>query len=234
MDRDHIREEYLQIVATVREHVAEQLQLGLFETEVNESETESEFANLDLSALDADAQGCTKCKLHEGRTTVVFGVGNPNADLMFIGEAPGADEDRQGEPFVGRAGKLLTEIIKAMKFTREDVYIANVLKCRPPGNRDPAPDEVETCSPYLIRQIELIQPKVIVALGSFAAKMLLNTKTGITALRGQFHESTLAQQSDNAPVIMPTYHPAYLLRNPNAKREVWEDMQQVMELLNKN
>ncbi len=234
MDRDYIREEYLQIVATVREHVAEQLQLGLFETEVNESKPESEFANLDLSALDADAQGCTKCKLHEGRNTVVFGVGNPNADLMFIGEAPGADEDRQGEPFVGRAGKLLTDIIKAMKFTREDVYIANVLKCRPPGNRDPAPDEVETCSPYLIRQIEIIQPKVIVALGSFAAKMLLNTKTGITALRGQFHESTLAQQSDNAPVIMPTYHPAYLLRNPNAKREVWEDMQQVMELLDKD
>ena len=234
MDKDNLREEYLQIVATVREHVAEQLQLGLFETEVNESEPESEFANLDLSALNTDAQGCTKCKLHEGRNTVVFGVGNPNADLMFIGEAPGADEDRQGEPFVGRAGKLLTDIIKAMKFTREDVYIANVLKCRPPGNRDPAPDEVETCSPYLIRQIELIQPKVIVALGSFAAKMLLNTKTGITALRGQFHESALAQQGDNAPVIMPTYHPAYLLRNPNAKREVWEDMQQVMELLNKN
>lgn len=234
MDRDHIREEYLQLVATVREHVAEQLQLGLFETEKNEAEPQSEFANLDLSALDADAQGCTKCKLHEGRNTVVFGVGNPNADLMFIGEAPGADEDKQGEPFVGRAGKLLTDIIKAMKLTREDVYIANVLKCRPPGNRNPEPDEVETCSPYLIRQIELIQPKVIVALGSFAAKMLLDTKTGITALRGKFHEYALDQQSDNAPVIMPTYHPAYLLRNPNAKREVWEDMQQVMELLDKD
>ena len=234
MDRDHIREEYLQIITTVREHVAEQLQLGLFETEVNESEPESKFSGLDLPALDADAQSCTKCKLHEGRNTVVFGVGNPNADLMFIGEAPGADEDRQGKPFVGRAGKLLTDIIKAMKFTREDVYIANVLKCRPPGNRNPEPDEVETCSPYLLRQIELIQPKVIVALGSFAAKMLLDTKTGITALRGQFHEYALAQQSDNAPVVMPTFHPAYLLRNPNAKREVWEDMQQVMELLDKN
>lgn len=233
MDRD-LREEYLQLVATVREHVAEQLQLGLFETEKSESEPESKFAGLDLSALDADAQGCTKCKLHEGRNTVVFGVGNPNADLMFIGEAPGADEDRQGEPFVGRAGQLLTKIIEAMKLTRDDVYIANVLKCRPPGNRNPEPDEVETCSPYLIRQIELIQPKVIVALGSFAAKMLLDTKTGITALRGQFHEYALANQSDNTTVIMPTYHPAYLLRNPNAKREVWEDMQQVMELLDKN
>jgi DNA polymerase len=234
MDRDHIRDEYLQIVATVREHVAEQLQLGLFESEVDESEPESKFAGLDLSALDADAQGCTKCGLHAGRNTVVFGIGNPNADLMFIGEAPGADEDRQGEPFVGRAGKLLTDIIKAMKFTREDVYIANVLKCRPPGNRNPEPDEVETCSPYLLRQIELIQPKVIVALGSFAAKMLLDTKTGITALRGQFHEYALAQQSDNTPIVMPTFHPAYLLRNPNAKRDVWEDMQQVMELLDKN
>lgn len=234
MDKNDLREEYLQIVATVREHVAEQLQLGLFETEKNESEPESKFAGFDLSALDADAQSCTKCKLHEGRNTVVFGVGNPNADLMFIGEAPGADEDRQGEPFVGRAGKLLTDIIKAMKLTREDVYIANVLKCRPPGNRNPEPDEVETCSPYLIRQIELIQPKIIVALGSFAAKMLLDTKTGITALRGEFHAYALAHQSDNTPVIMPTYHPAYLLRNPNAKREVWEDMQQVMELLNKD
>ncbi|MDE0636146.1 MAG: uracil-DNA glycosylase [Candidatus Poribacteria bacterium] len=234
MDKNDLREEYLQIVATVREHVAEQLQLGLFETEKNESEPESKFAGFDLSALDADAQSCTKCKLHEGRNTVVFGVGNPNADLMFIGEAPGADEDRQGEPFVGRAGKLLTDIIKAMKLTREDVYIANVLKCRPPGNRNPETDEVETCSPYLIRQIELIQPKIIVALGSFAAKMLLDTKTGITALRGEFHAYALAHQSDNTPVIMPTYHPAYLLRNPNAKREVWEDMQQVMVLLDKD
>ena len=153
---------------------------------------------------------------------------------MFIGEAPGADEDRQGEPFVGRAGQLLTKIIQAMELTRDDVYIANVLKCRPPGNRDPAPNEVETCSPYLLRQIALIQPKVIVALGSFAAKMMLDTKTGITALRGKFHEYALAKQNDNEPVVMPTYHPAYLLRNPNAKRDVWEDMQQVMAFLNNN
>lgn len=226
-----IREEYLNIVATVREHVAEQLEFGFLEAEISETETEHPYASLDLPALDADAQSCVKCGLHAGRNTVVFGVGNPNADLMFVGEAPGADEDKQGEPFVGRAGKLLTDIIKAMKFTRDDVYIANVLKCRPPGNRNPAPDEVETCSPYLLRQITLIQPKVIVALGSFAAQMLLDTKTGITALRGKFHEFALAQQDDNAPVIMPTFHPAYLLRNPSAKREVWEDMQQVMALL---
>ena len=231
MDSNNTREEYLNIVATVREYVAEQLEFGFLETEINESQPEHQYADLDLPALNADAQNCVKCGLHETRTTVVFGTGNPNADLMFVGEAPGADEDRQGEPFVGRAGKLLTDIIKAMKFTREDVYIANVLKCRPPGNRNPEPDEVETCSPYLVRQVALIQPKVIVALGSFAAKMLLDTKTGISALRGKFHEYALTEQSDNAPVIMPTFHPAYLLRNPNAKRDVWEDMQQVMEFL---
>lgn len=226
-----LREEYLNIVATVREHVAEQLEFGFLEAETSENENGHPFSDLDLSALNDDAQSCVKCGLHEGRNTVVFGVGNPNADLMFVGEAPGADEDKQGEPFVGRAGKLLTDIIKAMNFTREDIYIANVLKCRPPGNRNPASDEVETCSPYLLRQIALIQPKIIVALGSFAAQMLLDTKTGITALRGQFHEFALTQQDENAPVIMPTYHPAYLLRNPNAKREVWKDMQQVMALL---
>ena len=232
MDDINLREEYLQIVATVREYVTEQLEFGFLESEIKESEQQPLYANFDLSTLNTDAQSCTKCKLHEGRNSVVFGVGNPKADLMFIGEAPGADEDKQGEPFVGRAGKLLTEIIKAMKYTRVDVYIANVLKCRPPGNRNPAPDEVETCSPYLLRQIELIQPKVIVALGSFAAQMLLDTKTGITALRGRFHQYALAEQQDNAPVIMPTFHPAYLLRNPNAKRDVWEDMQQVMAYIN--
>ena len=228
MENINLREEYLQIVATVREYMTEQLEFGLLEAEIKESEQLPKYAALDLTALNTDAQSCTKCKLHEVRNTVVFGVGNPNADLMFVGEAPGADEDRQGEPFVGRAGKLLTDIITAMKYTRDDVYIANVLKCRPPNNRNPAPDEVETCSPYLLRQIELIQPKVIVALGSFAAQMLLETKTGITALRGSFHQYAPAQQQDNAPVIMPTFHPAYLLRNPNAKRDVWEDMQQVM------
>ena len=226
-----LREEYLNIVATVREHVAEQLEFGILEADTSETETQHPYANLDLPVLNADAQGCVKCGLHAERNTVVFGVGNPDADLMFVGEAPGADEDKQGEPFVGRAGKLLTDIIKAMQYTRDDVYIANVLKCRPPGNRNPAPDEVATCSPYLLRQIALIQPKIIVALGSFAAQMLLDTKTGISALRGKFQDFALAQENDNAPVIMPTYHPAYLLRNPSAKRDVWEDMQQVMALL---
>ena len=242
-----MREEYLQLVGTVREYVEEQLSLGFIETEHREPEQESPYAQFDLPALSADAAACTKCGLHEGRNTVVFGVGNAEADVMFVGEAPGADEDRQGEPFVGRAGQLLTRIIEAMGLTRNDVYIANVLKCRPPGNRNPAPDEVETCSPYLVRQIALIQPKVIVALGSFAAKMLLDTNTGITALRGQFHTygkgragmpTGIAEQgkggwghkpsTQGGPVVMPTFHPAYLLRNPNAKREVWEDMKKVM------
>ncbi|MDE0085530.1 MAG: uracil-DNA glycosylase [Candidatus Poribacteria bacterium] len=183
-----------------------------------------------------DAASCTKCPLHETRNSVVFGVGNTDADLMFIGEAPGADEDRQGEPFVGRAGQLLTQIIEAgMKLKRGDVYIANVLKCRPPGNRNPEPDEVETCSPYLVRQIELIQPKVIVALGSFAAQMMLGTKIGITKLRGEFHPCNVAglrvPPHRQPPVVMPTYHPAYLLRNLGAKREVWEDVKKVLARL---
>lgn len=232
MTTDNPKEEYLQLVTLVREHVTEQLELGLSETEVKQAEPKSGLTGFDLPTLDADAQGCTKCGLHEGRTNVVFGVGNPNAELMFVGEAPGADEDFQGEPFVGRAGKLLTKIIEdGMKLKREDVYIANVLKCRPPGNRNPAPDEVETCSPYLIRQIELIQPKVMVALGSFAAKTVLNTTTNISALRGKLHPYTLSENIEKPPKVMPTYHPAYLLRNPNAKRDVWEDMKIVLECL---
>ncbi len=236
MDREHLRKDYIQLIASVREYVEEQLQLGFTELEQNEPEHDSPYADFDLLALTADAENCVKCPLHETRTKVVFGVGNPNADLMFIGEAPGADEDRQGEPFVGRAGQLLTQIIEAgMKRKRSEVYIANVLKCRPPGNRNPQPVEVETCSPYLMRQIELVQPKVIIALGSFAAQMLLDTKTGITRLRGEFHDCNVpglrVPPHRTPPVIMPTYHPAYLLRNPGAKREVWEDVQKVMARL---
>jgi DNA polymerase len=158
-----------------------------------------------LSALRAEIGDCRRCKLCEGRTNLVFGVGNPNADLMFVGEGPGADEDAKGEPFVGRAGQKLNEMIRAIGLDRKDVYIANIVKCRPPGNRDPEPDEVATCSPFLFRQIELIQPKVLVALGSPAAKTLLNTKSGITALRGKWGEF-------RGIPVMPTFHPAYLLR----------------------
>lgn len=236
MDTDDLRKSYIEIVASVREYMEEQLRLGFLETELREPEKKLPYADFDLPNLTADAESCTKCPLHETRNSVVFGVGDTSADLMFIGEAPGADEDKQGEPFVGRAGQLLTQIIEAgMKLKRSDVYIANVLKCRPPGNRNPASDEVETCSPYLIRQIELIQPKVIVALGSFAAQMLLGTKTGITRLRGEFHDCKVAGLNfpphKKPPVVMPTYHPAYLLRSPNAKRDVWEDIQQVMAFL---
>lgn len=236
MHTEDIRKQYIELIASVREHVEQQLQLGFTESELAESQQESPYANLDITALAADAADCTKCPLHETRNTVVFGVGNEEADLMFIGEAPGADEDKQGEPFVGRAGKLLTQIIEAgMKMKRTEVYIANILKCRPPGNRNPHPDEVATCSPYLIRQLELIEPKVIVALGSFAAQMLLNRKEGITKLRGTFHPCNVpglrVPPHKKPPVVMPTFHPAYLLRNPSAKGETWADIKQVIDFL---
>src|SRR5271166_5559163 len=164
---------------------------------------------------------CTRCKLHKGRNKIVFGDGSPKAELVFIGEGPGADEDQQGIPFVGRAGKLLTQMIEAMGLQRKDVYICNVVKCRPPGNRAPEPDEVATCSPYLLRQIDVIQPKVIVCLGAVAAKTLLETTKGISQFRGQWLQW-------RGRKLMATYHPAYLLRNPNAKGEVWKDLQKVM------
>jgi DNA polymerase len=178
-----------------------------------------------LVAIREDLGDCTRCKLHTlGRKQIVFGVGNPDADLMFVGEAPGADEDIQGEPFVGRAGQLLTRIIEAIGMKREDVYIANVIKCRPPGNRNPEPDEVAQCEPFLFHQIDTIKPKVIVALGKFAAQCLLRTSDPITRLRGREYKYRDA-------ILMPTYHPAYLLRTPSAKREVWEDMKRVKTLL---
>ncbi len=178
-----------------------------------------------LSAIRNDLGDCTRFKLHTlGRKQIVFGVGNPAADLMFVGEAPGADEDIQGEPFVGRAGQLLTKIIEAMGLRREDVYIANLIKCRPPQNRNPEPDEMVQCEPFLFRQIDAIKPKVIVALGKFAAQTLLRTTDPITRLRGREYQYRDA-------ILMPTYHPAYLLRTPSAKREVWEDMKRVSAIL---
>lgn len=177
-----------------------------------------------LEEIRADLGDCTRCKLHSGRTKLVFGVGNPNADLVFVGEAPGQDEDRQGEPFVGRAGKLLTDIIEAIGLSREEVYICNVVKCRPPQNRNPEPDEIEKCEPFLRAQIESIHPKLICTLGKFAAQTLLRVETPISQLRGRFF------QYDGIP-LLPTFHPAYLLRNPSAKKEVWEDMKVVHEEL---
>jgi len=179
----------------------------------------------DLGALGAAIADCRRCRLAGGRTQVVFGVGNPNARLMFVGEGPGRDEDLRGEPFVGRAGQLLTDIIeKGMKLRRSDVYICNVVKCRPPDNRNPEPDEVAACSPFLERQIALVHPEVIVALGKFAAQTLLASATPITRLRGKWYEYL------GVP-LMPTFHPAYLLRNPGDKRLVWEDVQLVMARL---
>ena len=178
-----------------------------------------------LAAIREDIGDCVRCKLCTlGRKQIVFGVGNPNADLMFVGEAPGRDEDIQGIPFVGRAGQKLTQIIEAIGLTRDDVYIANVIKCRPPENRNPEPDEVEQCEPFLFRQIDTIKPKVIVALGTFAAKSLLKTNESISRLRGRVYDYRGAK-------LVPTFHPAFLLRNPACRREVWEDMKKVRALL---
>ncbi|MBP1713116.1 MAG: hypothetical protein H6Q42_1319 [Deltaproteobacteria bacterium] len=163
---------------------------------------------------------CRRCKLHRKRTNIVFGSGNPRAKLVFVGEGPGRDEDLQGEPFVGQAGKLLTRIIEAIQLTREEVYIANIIKCRPPENRNPEPDEIAACEPFLVKQLKVIQPKLICALGTFAAQTLLQTGEKISALRGRFH-------SYQGILLMPTYHPAFLLRNPNYKRDVWEDVKKV-------
>jgi uracil-DNA glycosylase len=167
---------------------------------------------------------CQRCPLGQKRTNLVFGEGNPDAALVFVGEAPGADEDIQGRPFVGRAGQLLTKIITAMGLSRKDVYICNILKCRPPGNRNPKPEEIHACEPFLIKQLQAVKPEVICALGTFSAQTLLKTDIAITLLRGRFH----AYQGIK---LMPTYHPAYLLRNQGAKKQVWEDMQMVMKIL---
>src|SRR5262249_22178621 len=177
-----------------------------------------------LKAIREDIGDCTRCRLHKGRKNIVFGVGNANAELMFVGEGPGADEDEQGEPFVGRAGQLLNNMIAAMGLERRDVYIANVVKCRPPQNRTPEKDECDTCSPFLLRQIEVIRPKVIVALGAVAAKNLLAMNDSMASLRGRWYDFKGAR-------LAVTYHPAYLLRDPRQKKEAWKDLQMVMKYL---
>ena len=182
-----------------------------------------------LKEIEAEVARCRRCTLGQTRTNPVPGEGNPNARLVFVGEAPGADEDATGQPFVGRAGKLLEKIINAMGLTRQDVFICNILKCRPPGNRDPKPDEIVKCMPFLHRQLELIKPEIIVALGAHAARTLLNTNKAIGKLRGTFHEYYTSEDAE--PIkLMPTYHPAYLLRNYSVdnRRRVWEDMQKVV------
>ncbi len=205
------------------------------------SKTQSRIAPADsvtaLKDLRDDIGDCKLCRLAKGRTNLVFGTGSPNAEIMFIGEAPGADEDIQGLPFVGRAGQLLTNMINAMGLKREDVYIANIIKCRPPGNRTPERDECETCSPFLMRQIAIIRPKVIVALGAVAAKTLLAINAPMSDLRGRWYEFT-PQLPKNAPEaatpvapikLAVTYHPAFLLRDPRQKKEAWKDLQMVMK-----
>jgi DNA polymerase len=177
-----------------------------------------------LKDIRTDLGDCRRCKLSEQRKNIVFGVGNPNARLIFVGEGPGHEEDQRGEPFVGAAGRLLTKIIEAMNFTREQVYICNIIKCRPPGNRNPMPDEIKACSPFLRRQISSIKPDFICALGAFAAQTLLETSVPISKLKGRFHDYMGIK-------VLPTYHPAYLLRNPGKKRDVWEDMQKLMKAL---
>lgn len=190
-----------------------------------------------LKLIREDLGDCTRCKLHQqGRKQIVFGVGNPRADLMFVGEGPGADEDTQGEPFVGRAGQLLNNMIKAMGLRREEVYIANIVKCRPPGNRTPERDECETCSPFLMRQIAVVKPKVVVALGAVAAKSLLAINAPMSEFRGRFYDFMPSGARSNDPAwqgakLAVTYHPAFLLRDPRQKGEAWKDLQMVMKYL---
>ena len=192
-------------------------------------EAGGDIARLDWDALQQRVAGCTLCGLEKTRTQTVFGVGNREAQWMVVGEAPGADEDKQGEPFVGRAGQLLNEMLWALGLERGAVYIANVLKCRPPGNRDPNPDEVACCEPYLKRQVALIRPKIILAVGRIAAQNLLKTDTRIGALRGRVH-----RYADTGIPLVVTYHPAYLLRSPLEKRKAWEDMQLAARTFNES
>ena len=184
----------------------------------------SRSSPLTLEGVRNEMGDCRRCKLNKTRRTLVFGEGNPKAQLMFVGEGPGYDEDVQGRPFVGRAGQLLTKIIQSIGLQREDVYIANIVKCRPPQNRNPETDEIEACHPFVLKQIEAIQPRIICALGTFAAQTLLKTNEKITALRGRVFDL-------GGVKVIPTYHPAFLLRNPEKKRAVWEDMKRILDLL---
>ena len=177
-----------------------------------------------LEEIRTDLGDCRRCRLSEKRKSIVFGAGDSHAKLMFVGEGPGYDEDQMGEPFVGAAGRLLTKIIEAINHTREQVYICNIIKCRPPGNRNPMPDEIEVCFPFLKRQIASVKPDIICALGTFAAQTLLETRSPISKLRGSFYDYMGSK-------VLPTYHPAYLLRNPEKKRDVWEDMKKLMKIM---
>ena len=225
---DEIRNELLSMVKSVRGQVldAERLYVAVDcrrPQPARKNTPDGSDRGEALHSLSLEAANCRQCPLAQTRKNVVFGAGSLSAQVVFVGEAPGADEDEQGQPFVGKAGQLLTDIIvKGMKLTRKDVYICNILKCRPPGNRNPLPEEIRLCEPFLKKQLQLIRPRVICALGKFAAQVLLKTETPISALRGRF-------QLYEEIKLMPTYHPAYLLRNPSAKKQVWEDVQLIMK-----
>lgn len=211
----------------------QQQDMGDEQAPAPEMEFEAKVAALEKMDVE-EVRGCTKCALSRSRTNTVFGEGNPDADLVFVGEAPGQEEDRTGKPFVGRAGQLLDKMIAAMGLGRDDVFICNILKCRPPNNRTPATEEVEACWNYLVRQLQIIRPKVIVTLGNPATQTLLDTRTGITRLRGQWQKLPLLDEGLSGIDVMPTYHPAYLLRQYTVenRRKVWEDLKKVMDRLN--
>ena len=226
--RQQLQKELLFTVQGLKGHVLNQssLAVGLEWKRPLSLENEIKVINANnkeqLNKVCQEMANCQLCQLSKTRHNLVFGDGNPNAQIVFVGEAPGADEDERGLPFVGRAGQLLTKIIEAMGIKRIDVYICNILKCRPPGNRNPLPDEISLCEPFLKKQLQAISPKVICALGTFAAQTLLKSDVPITLLRGRFH-------TYNGIKLMPTYHPAYLLRSPSAKKPVWEDVQMIMK-----
>ncbi len=223
--------ELAEIISTIKSYVEDEIELGFGELSMSGEANSSQNTLFDLTDqmtvydtmedIKNAVEECQKCSLYKTRTNIVFGSGNENARLVFVGEAPGYDEDQQGKPFVGRAGQKLTQIINAMGLSREEVYITNVLKCRPPNNRNPLPHEIEACEPYLIAQLKIIKPKIICALGTFSAQTLLKTDQQISKLRGRFH-------TYQGIKLMPTYHPAFLLRNPKYKKDVWEDVQKVM------
>ena len=230
--RDNLAVMFLELVRDIKEEFAYQSAMGMTETE---SEPPKLHPNpypplshtpCTLASIREEIGDCKRCKLHQKRKNIVFGTGNEKAGLVFVGEGPGEDEDIEGLPFVGRAGQLLTKIIEAMGMKRSDAYIANIVKCRPSNNRNPEPDEIESCFPFLKRQLEAISPLLIVALGTFAVQTLLGSRERISQMRGRFH-------SYNGIKVMPTFHPSYLLRNPDEKRVVWEDMKMVMEELKK-
>jgi uracil-DNA glycosylase family 4 len=238
---DDARQELIQLVTSLKEYMIRERKTGSSFSnfylrgelasgdDVNDAQdtildSTASFPSATLEDVRHELGNCLRCELGNMRKNLVFGEGNSQADLVFVGEAPGEQEDRQGRPFVGRAGQLLTRIIEAMGLTRNDVYICNILKCRPPGNRNPGADEIRACEPFLVKQLEVIQPKIICALGTFAARTLLKTDVPISVMRGKFH-------SYHGIKLMPTYHPAYLLRNPGAKKQVWEDVQRIMKEL---